>query len=81
MLKSIVGRTIREVTTLSDKEAIQMFGYKCWVPVLVLDDGSIVVFMQDPEGNGPGSGLWIGPDGKDQMLAGTLSTPAQEASR
>ena len=54
---SLEGKTIAEVRQLTHDE-VEGFG---WYPgygsvsiVIVLDDGTTLVPMQDPEGNGPG---------------------------
>lgn len=55
----LVGRTIKEVIVLNDAELKAIgfddyIGYANPTIALILDDGSGVVPMADPEGNGPG---------------------------
>lgn len=53
-LSKLVGRTITQVTYMSDKDAERNMWDRCAV-VLVLDDGTSISPMQDDEGNGPGA--------------------------
>jgi hypothetical protein len=54
---ALEGKTIKKVTTLG-KADLEDFGWECYgadeTIVIVFTDNSLVVVMQDPEGNGPG---------------------------
>ena len=54
---SLNGKTISEVRRLTNEELEGLGwypGYGSVAIVIVLDDGTTLVPMQDPEGNGPG---------------------------
>jgi len=62
--KHLVGRKIKGVRWLTDKEAEQMGWYSRPI-VIHLDDGSMIFPSQDDEGNDGGALFGQGPDGKD----------------
>ena len=53
---AIVGKTIAKVTSLTADEVKEMMWYCDPVETTVIEftDGSAVLVMADPEGNGPG---------------------------
>jgi len=50
----IAGRTIREVRYMTDKEQEQ-FGWHDAAPVLILDNGHLILASADDEGNNAGA--------------------------
>ena len=55
-VNAIVGKTIAKVTSLTADEVKEMMWYCDPVETTVIEftDGSAVLVMADPEGNGPG---------------------------
>lgn len=66
-----IGRTIVGFRKLTDTEMEQ----RMWYPsagdmpmVIELDDGSCLLPMRDPEGNGPGVVTWTSPQGEEYLV-------------
>lgn len=74
--KALQGRTIVSADYLDDTEC-RNFGWDQKGIVLQLDDRSLVIVMQDPEGNGPGA-IAVQKDNGTETLLGPLVvfTPA-----
>ena len=54
MLEKLIGRTIVEVRTMTEKESDTDWGWDEPGQVIVLDDGTELIPSCDPEDNGPG---------------------------
>lgn len=52
--KQLIGRTIKKVRYMSEKEATEM-GWSGRAIIIELNDGTELMASQDDEGNGPGA--------------------------
>lgn len=68
----LVGRTIKKVMYMNDTwaHALGFEDYMARPLMMELDDGTLIIPLQDDEGNGGGAIEYIRPDGKGD--SGTL---------
>ena len=68
----IVGRTIKEIRPMTDKELHQQMWWfdnpHEGVTAIVLDDDTILYASRDEEGNGPGEMFGMSPGGMQFLL-------------